>query len=216
MFRFKDSSDALAWFIEYVLPFVNCATEIDKQNAFFRILQNNSDLEGFGDDEKHYKGANEFHRFIKRLMLTAFALENPKSAVSELKIPDTSLSDIEARLKDFLRPGDLWVRWNEKACFAGVNPKLLTLEGYMEQFVVHSIVQCFYVMPCVYGLSRSIYHDKSARDGDYVKGPGFEKVGLCPNCGIFFAKSRKDQAYCSRRCNTAASVRRSRERKKNT
>jgi hypothetical protein len=215
LFRFKDSSDALAWFIEYVLPFVNCTTEIDKQNAFFSIWQRNSDLEEFGDDEKHYKGANEFHRFIKRLMLVAFAFENTKSVDSELEIPDTPPLDLEARLKEFLMPADLWVRWNEKMCFVGFSPQVRMPEKYIEQLIVHSIAQCFYIMPPVFIFASAFADNHLPPKSDYIKGPGFEKVGLCPNCGIFFAKSRKDQEYCSKRCNTAASVRRLRERKKN-
>jgi len=214
LFRFKDSSDALTWFIENVLPFVNCKSELERQNVFFRIWQNNSDLEEFADTEKHFEGANEFYSFVRRLMLIAFSFEYPWLIGSQLEMSDRTTEDVEKRIKDFLTPGDLWIRWNEKMCFAGNGPQIRLPVEYIEQLVVHSIVQCFYVMPPVFIFASAFADNELPPKSDFIKGPGFEKVGLCPNCGIFFERKRKNQEFCTNRCANTFGKRRDREKKK--
>lgn len=55
---------------------------------------------------------------------------------------------------------------------------------------------------------------ESLLDSFLCYGPGFEKVGKCPNCGVFFEKKRKDQEYCSRHCKSVVSMRRQYSKKK--
>lgn len=46
------------------------------------------------------------------------------------------------------------------------------------------------------------------------KGVGFTFVGLCPNCGVFFVKKRKDQLYCSEVCGGTARSKKSKQLRK--
>lgn len=72
----------------------------------------------------------------------------------------------------------------------------------------------------VYSWIRDIaesFQRQSAKDKaleSFLTSYGYEIVGLCPNCGIFFAKKRKDQEHCSRNCQVVASNRQRRRLKK--
>jgi len=72
----------------------------------------------------------------------------------------------------------------------------------------------------VYSWIRDIaeaFHRQPSKDKaleSFLTSFGYEVVGLCPNCGIFFSKKRKDQEYCSRNCQVVASNRQRRRLKK--
>lgn len=215
MFRFRESQEAVKWFVANALPFVNAKTVREKQTAFFEIWKRNSDLEEFSDYEKKYIGAKSFHGFIKDLLLIAFSFELPNLRDSEM-ISRESIELAEERIKSYLMTGDLWVSWNYKLCFVSVNPEIRKPAEYIEQIIVHSVLQSFYSMPSVFRFAGAFDVEENPPESDIIKGPGFDKVGICPNCGIFFEKKRKDQEYCSNRCRNNTQMRQYMRKRRST
>ncbi|MDD2998238.1 MAG: hypothetical protein PHV05_04195 [Candidatus Riflebacteria bacterium] len=91
--------------------------------------------------------------------------------------------------------------------------------GSEGNFVLHLPAQSFDAFRFVQSMTVSIvvvaFEMKVGIDRKIIKkGIGFDSVGLCPNCGVFFGKKRKDQLYCSEVCGGTARSKKSKQLRK--
>lgn len=196
-----DQDEAMEWLIEYVLPFANAKD--DKEIIILLLKANNyafadasymthriTDLYApkiKPDIKEVFRTAllekstttkrAQSHTLIKDMLTIRLAMAIPEAV--KKRIPAT-----ERQIKNILN--------GEK--FTGVSwrssDKCIVHAPMFEPELVLENVTFFMVR----GIAKNLY----AYKGNC--GSAIEKVGMCPNCGIFFNKKRKDQEYCSRSC----------------
>jgi hypothetical protein len=74
----------------------------------------------------------------------------------------------------------------------------------LEEWLIQAITMCLY----------SVSLAPACHEIEPMKGAGFDKLGMCPMCEVFFEKIRKNKEYCSEKCQQAALMRRIRSKKK--
>lgn len=207
----------LAWIKKYFIPFYNSKSDDEIKKTFTAayvgsLWQDCESQEGEGyfsnlirerfNKPLFLKEVKEAKAFLEDVVKIAFLGERDEELPPELK---KKTPEIEKRIRHyFLEQQELEIKWRGKNENYVVTSYSLAGQGddrvgAVTRHAVLAITTCF----C-----------SSAADFNFEKGIGFEKVGMCPNCEIFFEKKRKDQEYCSAKCQKAAGMRRIREEKK--
>jgi len=231
---FKNEKNAVLWLQDLLLPFLNssgdqqiietfinaylylqfnslAAEEFDP--ALFKRILNSKDrhaqilfeIENLGnkidviDSFNHESSLNRIKdskAFLVGMLTIALVNKEGKDIPENLK---TRVPMIEERILNHYK-NDWEVFWRGKGELFVV-PKTKDVYGGKVAWAEGEIV--FFITD--YFFSCGIEDEKS-------RGNGFDKIGLCPNCGIFFAKKRKDQEGCSKQCSNNLRVKRFREK----
>jgi hypothetical protein len=220
--------ESIKWFIGNVLPFLNAKTDKELLNSFVRIviereefssvygkaiskamnievpgsIYNTPEEAGFDaeeqlEDEDNFNELMESWAFLKEALRIAFS---EKTVLNE---------ELENRIKKNLAANHT-VKWQGKgktyvfATDKGISNSNLVAE--VERDLVSLIVSFF-------GNSNTfIFSSDSILSKAFAA--AYEKIGMCPNCGIFFEKKRKDQEYCSKSCGSNVRVKKAYHQKK--
>lgn len=210
--------------VDYAIPLANAKTTEEKQkvclNFCLRFLEDFTSymatiVQGF-DKELLFK--NQAKRIEKQLTTDFF--QKKLIALQEIvygmiTIPILSkrgepipegvirlIRQIEHRLTSLRSERKLKVNWKSYGRTYAV-----TIDHAIEEKSLFFVFEARLLIAAEFA-----FHSK--KDEPALDGPGFDKVGICPNCGIFFEKKRKNQEYCSSNCKSAAMMRRMRSRKK--
>jgi hypothetical protein len=205
-------ANPLKWFSSFVIPLMNISEEDLLNN--FRVLfmdawENIYQCQMLrkqarkGFETRLDAGLNkpEAQERIKELRIVLKAMiEIPLLDKAGHQIPETAQSMIP-RIEEIISESKpriaSWCGYGETYYFESEQPE----NDFLKEILSHTaqaVAEMFY----------SVGGDES------VDGPGFEKIGICPNCQIIFEKKRKDQEYCSTRCQQTMAVRRVREKQK--
>lgn len=204
---FTDEQHAARWLAKFALPFVNAAPDQLRETAFNAYAQNISKIcRCDGTDEVIEKF--DFERYdiyrnvkteeladLQKLIKTMLYIvlsdkyyeELPKDVKRQRKGIEEAIKKIVAEQYKYA------VEWRGKGkAFAlrvakDSDDKVVPT---LKKWLVLAIVACL----------RSF---SMADEIVPMRGQGFDKIGMCPNCGVFFEKNRKDQEYCSFRCKDA-------------
>lgn len=211
--------------IDFILPFVNADPKaavnlfiefyasddhIEKERADFladfgKPMPRSSEIiEGIRRYRLQFRAqAKEIQDLQKmiRSMLTIAIRGKRGESISD--IPIDVVEEIEDRINKAFERGNPAANWR------GVGGTYLTYDSNPDlnmlhicsSFIIHDVVKAFEFLPAPGGKP-------------FRAGPGFDWLGLCPNCGIFFEKNRKNQEYCSKRCKDAKLMRIYRNKKK--
>ncbi len=150
------------------------------------------------DADLHNHEATE--RITEMRTLLKAMLEIPLFGKASNQIPEDAqlmIPKIEAILSEPSQRNAMWRDYGKTYYFESEGQG----DGLLKEtliYTVRAVADVFY----------------SLVDDIRIDGPGFDKIGLCPNCQIIFEKKRKDQEYCSARCQQTTAVRRSREKQK--
>ncbi len=203
------------WLIEFILPFANAKGEdeiIERFSACFMAIKG-----GYCLSNKS-QGAANFIKTAAALMrqkrLCELILDSQQFLIDMLTVTLSNCREaalpvalqeripaIEERVKKnlpALAPSVEWKGQGECSVFEDhYRPE--NEVSYVERLAVKNITSCLYSV--------------RIEDNFYI-GSGFEKVGMCPVCGKFFEKIRKNKEYCSENCAETARMRRVRSIKK--
>jgi len=205
---FTDEQHAARWLAKFALPFVNAAPDQLRETAFNAYAQNISKIwRCDGTDEVIEKF--DFERYdiyrktkteelaaLQKLIQTMLYIvlsdkryeELPKDVKRQVKGIEKTIKNVFIRIK-------CCYEWKGKGQ-ASVLREGKESDGVisrLEEWFVQAITLCL----CSVSLAPACHEIEP------MKGAGFDKLGMCPNCGVFFEKNRKDQEYCSFRCKDA-------------
>lgn len=202
MLHFLSEDQAAVWLIDNVIPWVNIESDDELREQFPKLIGNEKASMGLKFPNVpirayHTRRLIETRDFLKDMLSITLMREREAALPETLKdrIPAT-----EARILSHFQSGRTSVEWKGQGeCFFLTSCQELTGElGAFEHLAVCAILKCLYSL-----------HEKY-----FYTGTGFHKIGLCPNCGIFFEKKRKDQEFCSKRCGSNVRVKKAYQKKK--
>jgi len=152
----------------------------------------------FNDKHKEIK---ELHFMLKTMLIIAFRGFRGQSIDD---IPSNVIRTIEKKMNEIFKRKQPESRWRGMGGnYVMYSPKGHKLDPFSSA--------AGHWINCVTTLF-DFYPDANGKP-EFL-GDGYSVVGMCPNCGIFFGKKRKDQEYCSRNCQVVASNRQRRQFKK--
>ncbi len=207
------SANPSKWLSSFVIPLLNTSEE-DLLNDFkARFMEAWENINQCQILRKHTRqgierrldadlNKHEAQNRIKELRTVLNAMiEIPLLGKTGQKIPEAAklmIPRIEAILSEPRPRIASWSDYGETYYLESERPEDDLLKETLS-YTVQAVAEMFF----------SVGGDES------LDGPGFEKIGICPNCQIIFEKKRKDQEYCSTRCQQTMAVRRVREKQKN-
>jgi ribosomal protein S27AE len=202
---FTDEQHAARWLAKFALPFVNSTPDQLRKAAFNAYAQNISKgicrcdgtdevVEEF-DFERYdiYKLVTDqeladLQKLIKTMLHIVLSDKTYEELPKDIKRQRTG---IEREIKRIVaEKPEYTVEWGGKG-----KAFVLRLAKDEDDKVVSKLEKWF-----VLAITVCLQSFSMADEIEPVKGEGFEKLGMCPNCGVFFAKKRKDQEYCSVKC----------------
>jgi hypothetical protein len=194
----EQSTEAL---IKLLLPFINEETGEGIKSSYNKMRECPffSNLELKFPAQASLKELLDLQDFLKNVMTIAL-MEKRKDCFPEPL--QNQIPTIENRINENLDTLNTKAFWRGQGeCYEAktIQPSKNEVKRF-ERFFVRCILKCLY----------SFWIDEE----NFYIGKGYEKVGRCPNCEIFFEKKRKNQEYCSEKCRKAAQMRRLRESKK--
>ncbi|KAF1079417.1 MAG: hypothetical protein GQF41_4297 [Candidatus Rifleibacterium amylolyticum] len=177
------------------------------------------EIHALTNDKMLSKQAEDLNVFIKQVMTIALIKKPYDELPADIK---NHIDSIEKRITKHFSDSKPVASWRGMGqCCIDLERTLGSAMNIAEKAMIHAIVACLY---CDYSLTEenrmlvrgttefkhsykisTIDLDFSLCDSDngLYFGQGYFKIGMCPNCGVFFRKSRKDQEYCSRSCKSA-------------
>jgi len=214
---FTDEQHAARWLARFALPFVNATPDQLREAAFTAYAQNvgKQPCRCDGTDEPFKKFNFERYDIYKKVsneeLLTLQGLirtmlyivlsdkkyeELPKDIKRRVKGIEKTIKTVFTRIKWFYE-------WK------GKGQASVLREGKNEDGVILSLEEWF-----IQAITMCLYSQSLSDVVEPIKGEGFDKLGMCPVCGIFFEKIRKNKEYCSDNCAEAARMRRVRRKNK--
>lgn len=200
----------------FILPFVNAdpdeAVEIfvNKVGAASELLPWEKEFVKDGSlichNEKSYLRTQsrpivDLQNLIKDMLLIALLGRQNKPIPQEI---ESRIPRIEKRINNAIARSSIRVRWRGSAgnfvvSFFASKPR--DSLNAAPSGIIEGVFNAFIAVP-------------GTENEPEILGPGYDHIGMCPNCGIFFAKGRTDQLYCSKRCKGTDLKRLERQRKK--
>lgn len=194
----SEEAAAFKWVCKYVLPFVNAASDAESLRVFCLA---------YAELRLNFRAENTRPENIEKLVQSISAKLKEESSMTELKTLREFLDEllcvcltptqVMSRSEDEARKIEDWIEavlttsmlraeWRGFGnCIVLSYPTKLGCLAAYEYSAVKSITTCFSSLIC---------------DNIREISPWIEKIGVCPNCNVFFEKKRKDQEYCSKRC----------------
>ncbi|MEW6711456.1 MAG: hypothetical protein AB1403_16650 [Candidatus Riflebacteria bacterium] len=177
---------------QFVVPFVNSESP-DEAVKFYKGYYAEKESQKVFAEEV----VKNFYILLRDMLQIAIMSHQGRKVPDEI---EARADSIQRQIERAFQETDYYAVWNSKAgTFAF--PKLLLSSdefGPANNETIKTIVWNFTRIP-----------NSPCPDGD-----GFRWIGLCPNCGIFFEKRRRDQEFCSRNCQVVASNRQRRDLRK--
>lgn len=205
----SDSNEAVAQFVE-----ANAGQHlIEKEKAdYYRDFQTqkpdravemmatmlNQNRQYFAGKHKEIK---ELHFMLKTMLVVAFRGFRGQSIDD---IPSSVIKAIEKKMNEIFK------KKQPEATWRGLGGNYVMYSSKSHKLDPFSLAAGDWVN-CVASLF-SFYPDATGKPE--ILGVGYNIVGMCSNCGIFFAKKRKDQEYCSKACGSNVRAKKSYHRKK--
>lgn len=200
---FIDEQHAARWLARFALPFVKADTAKQlRETAFSAYAQNvpnlwrgdKTDLQTPEVDYDRYdiykkvedQELADLQGLVKAMLHIVLSGSRHESLPQEIK---RQVPAIEREIKKVTRSPEYSVDWKGSGRAA-----VIPIAADKEQ-VVARLKEWI-----ILGITNCLYSFSLADEVKTMKGYGFEKLGLCPNCGIYFEKKRKDQEYCSVKC----------------
>ncbi|PKL48108.1 MAG: hypothetical protein CVV42_10635 [Candidatus Riflebacteria bacterium HGW-Riflebacteria-2] len=213
---FTDEQHAARWLARFALPFVNAEPDQLRETAFNAYAQNTSKIwrcdgtdevvEEF-DFERYdiYRNTKSeelaaLQKLIQTMLYIVLSGKKHEELPKDIK---RQVESIEKAIKLVSTGIEYSYEWKGRG-------KAHTLRIAKDGDGLISRLKEWFVL----AITNCLYSFSLADEIEPMKGQGFEKIGMCPNCGIFFEKRRKDQEYCSARCQQTMAVRRVREKQK--
>ncbi len=215
---FTDEQHAARWLARFAIPFANANTPRAIREAAFTAFAYNASMIWRGDgadvetseadfenDEiyKHIKN-NELvglQELVKSMLYIVLSGKKHEELPSEII---QRITDIELEInKVVTRVPDCLVNWKgsgNSIIIPMPTDKESVLTRLKEWFIL-AITKCLYSFTILSMISPT-------------RGHGFEKIGMCPVCGLFFEKIRKNKEFCSENCAETARMRRVRSKNK--
>lgn len=215
---FTDEQHAARWLAKFALPFVNATPDQLRKVAFNTYAQNigkkqpcrcdgtDDVIEEF-DFERYdiYKRVTDqeltdLQKLIKTMLYIVLFGKRHEELPKDIK---RQVESIEKAIELVSTGTKYSYEWKGKG-------KAHTLRIAKDGDGLISRLKEWFIL----AITNCLYSFSLADEIEPMKGQGFEKIGMCPVCGIFFEKKRKDQEYCSARCQQTMAVRRVREKQK--
>jgi hypothetical protein len=215
---FTDEQHAARWLAKFALPFVNAAPDQLRETAFNAYAQNISKIwRCDGTDEVIEKFDFERYDIYRKTKTEELAalqklIQTMLYIVLSGKRHEELPKDIKRQVESIEKAIELVATGTKYSHEWKGKGKAHTLRIAKANDGVISRLKEWLIMAatmCLYSFSLS-------DEVEPMKGQGFEKIGMCPKCEIFFEKKRKDQEYCSKRCRDADAAKRMYYRKKET
>ncbi len=163
---------------QFVVPFVNSESP-DEAVKFYKGYY----AEKEGQQAFREEVVKIFYDLLRDMLQIAIMSHQGRKVPDEV---ETRTKSIQDHIEQAFRENEYFACWNSSAgTFVAPKPFYLNNEfGSLNNETIKTVVWNFTRIP-----------DSPCPDGD-----GFRWIGLCPNCGIFFEKRRRDQLYCSEVC----------------
>ncbi len=216
---FTDEQHAARWLAKFALPFVNATPDQLRKTASNAYAWNtfNGICRCDGTDKEPpkvdferndtYKRVTDqeltdLQKLVKTMLYIVLSGKRHEDLPKDVK---QQVKEIEKAIESVFTSTKYNYEWKGKG-------KAHTLrKGKKGDGLISRLKEWFIVAitTCLYSFSLS-------DDIEPMKGAGFEKIGMCQKCEIFFEKKRRDQEYCSKRCRDADAAKRMYYRKKET
>lgn len=203
---FTDEQHAARWLAKFALPFVNATPDQLRKVAFNVYAQNigkkhlcrcdgtDEVVEEF-DFERYdiYKRVTDqeltdLQKLIKTMLYIVLSgkrhEELPKDVEPQLTGIEMEIGRVVTEQHEYV------VEWKGRGrAFA-----LKVAKDGSDEII--SRLKAWFILAATMCLTSYSMADEI----EPMTGEGFRKIGMCPNCGLFFEKRRKDQEYCSVVC----------------
>jgi len=212
---FTDEQHAARWLAEFALPFVNATPDQLRETAFNAYAQNISKIwRCDGTDEVIEKFDFERYDIYRNAKTEELAtlqklIQTMLYIVLSGKKHEELPKDVKRQIEGIEKTIEL-VATGAKYCYEWKGRgKAHTLRIAKANDGVISRLKEWFIMAA----TMCLYSFSLANEIEPIKGQGFEKIGMCPVCGIFFEKTRKDQEACTTKCSNALRQRRFKAKK---
>lgn len=214
---FTDEQHAARWLAKFALPFVNAkATTQLRYTAFTAYSQNvpriwrgdktdlpipEIDFERLGI----YKNVTneelkKLQGLVKAMLYIVLSERLHKDLPEDIR---EQIESIKQEIEAVVNGVEYSARWEGKA-------RAIVLRVAKNDDGVLSYLKEWFIL----GITTTLYSFSLGEELTPMQGEGFDKLGLCPVCGVFFEKIRKNKEYCSDNCAEAARMRRVRRKNK--
>lgn len=219
---FIDEQHAARWLAKFALPFVAASTpEQIRHEANTAYAQNvgkkhlclcdgtDEPVKKF-DFERHapyQKPTKQELAKLQDLVKTMLTIVLSGKRHDEMpKDIRRQVAGVEKTIKDVFDNAEYCYEWK------GKGEASVLREGKSGDSLISRLREWFVsaIVMCLYSLSLA----PTAPEIEPMKGEGFDKIGMCPVCGVFFKKIRKNKEHCSERCQQTALMRRVRSKNK--
>lgn len=216
---FTDEQHAARWLAKFALPFVNATLDQLRETAFNAYAQNvgkktlwrcdgTDEVLKKIDFERYdiYKKVTDqeladLQNLVKTMLRIVLSGKRHEELPKDIK---RQVAGIEETIKGVITGTEYCYEWKGKgkAHTLRVGKANDGVLSELKEWLILAITMCLYS----YSLNDEL---------EPMKGEGFDKIGMCPVCGVFFEKVRKSKEYCSENCQQTALMRRVRSKKNN-